>query len=134
MATWAPIDGLPRSVRSIQALTEAPPATTDASEGVGVVLDSLGGLIVWLDAGDGHTITGEAGSVDVYIHDAGLWGYAPLLSFRVPAGSSGKRRVQLGTVPISAPRGRLAPFLNGVQCSNAVAALDILATNVGGRK
>lgn len=131
-ATWEEM-GV-RSVRSIQALTEAPPGPTDASAGVGMVLDSLGAITFWLDAGAGETITGDVGSVDIYTHDADLWGYAPALTLFVPAGSSGKRRIQLGTVPILNPRGRLAFFANAISASNAVVAIDALATDRGGRQ
>jgi hypothetical protein len=132
MATWTPLEN--RSVRSIQGLTETPPAPTDTNEGVGMVLDSLGAITFWLDAGDGETITADTGTVDIYTHDAGLWGYAPALTLWVPAGSSGKRRVQLGTVPVLNPRGRLAFYTNGVSASNAAVAIDALATDRGGRK
>lgn len=94
-ATWTPLGD--RSVRSVQALTEAPPAPTDASEGVGMVIDFVGAVAVWLDAGDGYTITADAGQVDILFHDAGLWGFAPELSLPVPPGSAGKRRVLLGS-------------------------------------
>lgn len=132
MATWTPLDA--RSVRSVQSLTETPPAPTDANEDIGMVLDSLGAITFWLDAGAGETITADSGQVDIYTHDAALWGYAPALTLVVPMGSSGKRRVQLGTVPILNPRGRLAFFTNGLSASNTVVAIDALATDRGGRK
>lgn len=132
MATWTQL-GV-RSIRSVQALTETPPAALDASEGVGIVLDSLGALTFWLDAGDGQTITADSGQVDLYTHDADLWGYAPALTLFVPVGSAGKRRVQLGTVPVLNPRGRLGFYANGVAASSAAIAIDALATDRGGRK
>jgi len=131
-ATWDPMGD--RSVRSVQALTEAPPAPTDASEGVGMVIDFIGAVAIWLDAGDGYTITADAGQVDILFHDAGLWGFAPELSLPVPPGSAGKRRVLLGERRITNPRGRMAMFANGIQAGNTVVAIDALATNVGGRQ
>jgi hypothetical protein len=131
-ATWTQLNA--RSVRSVQALTETPPAPTDASAGVGMVLDSLGAITFWLDAGAGETITADQGVVDIYTHDADLWGYAPALTLVVPMGSSGKRRIQLGTVPVLNPRGRLAFFANGISASNTVVAIDALATDRGGRQ
>ena len=123
-----------RSVRSVQALTEAPPGVLDAAAGVGMVLDSIGAITFWLDAGLGETITGDTGQVDIYTHDADLWGYAPALTLFVPTGSSGKRRVQLGTIPILNPRGRVAFFTNGLSASGSLVAIDALATDRGGRK
>jgi hypothetical protein len=131
-ATWQALG--PRSVRSVQALTEAPPGPLDSNEGVGIVLDQIGAITFWLDAGDGQTITADVGQVDIHVHDADLWGIAPLLTLQVPPGSANKRRVQLGTVPIQNPRGRLAFFANGLSASGSVVAIDALATNVGGRK
>lgn len=131
-ATWTALGN--RSVRSVQALTESPPAALDASADVGLVLDSIRGISFWLDAGDGYTITADAGKVDIYFHDADLWGYAPTLSLAVPVGSSGKRRVLLGMVPINNPRGRLAFFTNGIQAGNTSVAIDAIASNIGGRK
>lgn len=131
-ATWTDLGE--RSVRSVQGLTETPPGPTDPSAGVGMVLDSIGAITFWLDAGAGETITADSGRVDIYTHDADLWGYAPALTLFVPAGSAGQRRVQLGTIPILNPRGRVAFFTNGVVASNAVVAIDALATDRGGRK
>ena len=131
-ATWEQLDD--RSVRSIQALTETPPGPTDASEGVGMVLDGVGAIAFWLDAGDGHTITADAGQLDIYVQDAGLWGKAPLLALPVPTGSAGKRRVHLATKQIVNPRGTLAFFTNGISASNTVVAIDAMATDRGGRK
>lgn len=36
----------------MQALTETPPAPLDPNAGVGMVLDGLGAITFWLDAGD----------------------------------------------------------------------------------
>lgn len=132
MATWQELGD--RSVRSIQALTETPPGPTDAHEGIGMVLDSIGAVSFWLDAGDGQTITGDAGQVDIYAHDAGLWGVAPSLMLPVPKGSSGKRRVLLGTRVIANPRGTLGFYANGINASNTVIAIDAMATDRGGQK
>ncbi len=131
-ATWELLG--PRSVRTIQALTEAPPGPTDASEGVGMVIDFLGAVAFWLDAGDGYTIAADVGQVDIVFHDAGLWGFAPELALPVPPGSAGKRRVLLGERKITNPRGRMAMFATGLQAGNTVVAIDALATNVGGRQ
>ncbi|MBK9446188.1 MAG: hypothetical protein IPO00_08870 [Betaproteobacteria bacterium] len=65
MATWTQL-GV-RSIRSVQALTETPPAALDASEGVGIVLDSLGALTFWLDAGDGQATTATTSSGSVWV-------------------------------------------------------------------
>ena len=131
-ATWEALGQ--RSVRSVQALTEPGPAPTDASEGVGLIIDSVAGVAFYLDAGDGYTLTGDGGQVDVYIHDAGLWAAAPDLTMLVPTGSSGKRRVLLGVRQLVVQRGRVAMYANGVQSGNTVVALDALATSPGGRK
>jgi hypothetical protein len=132
VATWDQLGN--RSVRSVQGLTEAPPAALDSSEGVGLVVDSVRGISFWLDAGAGYTITADSGQVDIYFHDADLWGIAPDLVLKVPVGSAGKRRVLLGMVPIVNPRGRLAMFTNGIQAGNTSVAIDAMVTNIGGRK
>lgn len=133
-ATWDPIAGEARSVRSIQALTETPPATLDPSAGIGFVMDEVGQVTFYLDAGDGETITGEGGKVDVYVHDCGLWAYDPDQALIVPPGSLGKRRVVLGTRILPHGRGRLAFFANGIQVSGSVVAIDAVLSSVGGRK
>ena len=134
MASWSPIDGAPRSVRTVQALTETPPGPLDTAEGIGLVLDEVGVISFYLDAGDGYTLTSEAGSVDIHVHDAGLWAFCPELSLSVPLGSAGKRRVLLGTRATPQARGRLAMFANGIQAGNTVVAIDAIASDKGGRK
>ena len=131
-ATWELIGE--RSVRSVQALTETPPGPLDASAGIGFVLDEIGTITVYLDAGDGHTITGDVGQVDVYVHDVGLLAYEPDASMPVPAGSAGRRRVVLGARVSPHGRGRIAMFTNGIQASNTVVAIDAVLSNIGGRK
>jgi hypothetical protein len=133
-ATWDVIVGHQRSVRSLQALTEAPPGPLDASEGVGFVIDEVGTVTFYIDAGDGHTITADVGEVEVHVHDVGLWAFAPDMTLAVPAGSAGKRRVVLGTRSAPHARGRMAMFAKGIQASNSVVAIDAVLSNVGGRK
>jgi hypothetical protein len=125
-ATWTSL-GV-RSVRSQQAATEAGPAPTDASGGIGLSLTEVAGITFWLDAGEGQTISADVGQVDVYQHDGGLWGDAPLLVLPVPPGSATRRRVQLGTVRVENPRGRLAPIANGLSVSGSSVTIDALVT------
>jgi len=121
-ATWTSLGA--RSVRSTQAKTEsAPSGATD-----GMSLADVYAISFWLDAGVGQTISGDVGQVDIYVLEDGGWGVAPNLVLAVPPGSSGNRRVQLGTVSIEARRGRLAPIANGVTASGATVVLDALAT------
>lgn len=121
-ASWTLLDQF--SVTSVQIATEAAP--TLATEGL--KLDGVRALTIWLDAGAGQTITSDAGQADIYVFDNLLWGVAPAIVLQVPPGSSGKRRVQLGTVGIDNQRGMLAPILNGVTVSGASAILDVLVT------
>src|SRR5438128_264928 len=121
-ASWAPFDSV--SVRSTQAATESAP-TLDSD---GLPLNGVMAITVWLDAGAGQTITSDAGQADIYVFDASLWGPAPALVLAVPPGSSGQRRVLLGTVSIDNQRGRVAPILNGVTVSGASATVDVLVT------
>lgn len=121
-ATWTLVDAV--SVTSTQIASEAAP-TLDAD---GMPLEGVMALTVWLDAGSGQTITSDAGQADIYIFDKSLWGLAPSIVLSVPPGSSGKRRVQLGTVAVDNQRGRVAPILNGVTVSGANATLDVLVT------
>lgn len=122
MAVWTLI-GL-RSVSSVQAGTEAAPvASTD-----GMLLDAVAALTVWLDAGQGQTITSDLGQADIYVYDNGAWGVAPFLVLQVPPNATGKQRVQLGTIPVENPRGRVAPLLNGVSFSGASAIVEVLAS------
>lgn len=121
-ASWTQIDTI--SVRSTQAATESAP-TLDAD---GMPLANVMAITVWLDAGAGQTITSDAGQADIYVFDVGLWGPAPTLVLAVPPGSSGQRRIPLGTVTIDNQRGRVAPILNGVTISGASATVDVLAT------
>ena len=122
-ATWASIG--PRSVSSIQATTEAAPSVaTD-----GMLLEAVAAVTVWLEADAGQTISADVGQVDVYQHDIGAWGAAPALVLQVPPGSSGHRRVQLGTVRIDNPRGRLACIANGVSVSSGGVTVYIVATS-----
>lgn len=99
-----------------------------------MVLDSVGAIAFYLDAGDGYTITADTGQVDIYVHDGGLWAKAPALSLPVPTGSSGKRRVHLATKLIVNPRGTLGFYANGIQAGNTVVAIDAMATDRGGQK
>jgi hypothetical protein len=122
-ATWTASG---RSVSSVQAGTEAAPTlSTD-----GLDLTGIHAVTVWLDAGAGQTITSDAGQVDLYQRDSGLWAVAPAVVMPVPPGSSGLRRVQLGTVRIDNPRGRLAPIANGVTVSGASLTIEALVTAV----
>lgn len=121
-ASWTLLDSI--STRSVQIATEAAP-TLDAD---GVTLESVMAISVYLDAGVGQTITSDAGQADIYVFDAGLWGPAPGLVLAVPPGSSGQRRVLLGTVSVDNQRGRVAPILNGVTVSGASAIVDVLVT------
>jgi hypothetical protein len=121
-ATWLPLDSI--SVQSVQAGTEARP--TAAADGM--PLAAVIAVTVWLDAGQGQTITSDAGQADWYVYDNGAWGLAALEPLAVPPHAAGERRVSLGTVPIGNQRGRLAPILNGVTLSGATATLDILVT------
>jgi hypothetical protein len=121
-ATWALLDSI--SVTSVQAATEAAPSLdTD-----GMPLQSVLAISVYLDAGAGQTITSDAGQADIYVFDNFLWGPAPALVLAVPPGSSGQRRVLLGTVSVDNQRGRVAPILNGVTVSGATANVDVLVT------
>lgn len=121
-ATWTLLDAV--SVTSTQIATEsAPTLSTD-----GMPLNGVMALTVWLDAGAGQTITSDAGQADIYVFDNALWGLAPSIVLSVPPGSSGKRRVQLGTVSVDNQRGRVAPILNGVTVSGANATMDVLVT------
>lgn len=121
-ASWALLDAC--SVTSTQAATEAAPTlATD-----GMRLDNVMALTVWLDAGAGQTVTSDAGQADIYVFDNSLWGVAPGIVLSVPPGSSGKRRVQLGTIGVDNQRGRVAPILNGVTVSGASATVEVLAT------
>src|SRR4051812_1920663 len=99
-ATWDKLDAV--SVRSTQIATEAAPTLSDD----GMPINGVRAVTFWLDAGAGQTLTSDAGQVDVYVFDADLWGVAPALVLQVPPGSSGQRRVQLGTVSIDNQRGR----------------------------
>jgi hypothetical protein len=122
-ATWAPIPGCSRSVTSTQAKTEAAPtASTDGQD-----LTSIAALTFWLDAGEGQTITADAGQVDIYLRD-GEWGLSPGNKIQIPTGSAGQRRVQLATVLIDNPRGRLAVIANGIMASGATVTLEQRAT------
>jgi hypothetical protein len=121
-ATWSLLDSV--SVRSTQAATEAAP-TLDTD---GLPLNGVMAITVWLDAGAGQTISSDAGQADIYVFDPDLWGPAPALVLAVPPGSSGQRRVLLGTVSIDNQRGRVAPILNGVTVSGASATVDVLVT------
>jgi hypothetical protein len=124
-ASWTVIAS--RSVRSVQAKTEDAPA--DARDGLN--LDGVASVSFWLDAGEGETISADAGQFDVYAYDSGVWGLSPLLVLAVPPGAAGQRRVQLGTVLIDNPRGRLAPVANAIEASGATVILEALATGYG---
>jgi len=113
-----------RSARSVQAATEAAP--TLATDGLSLI--GVRGVTVWVDAGVGQTITSDAGQIDMYVYDPASWGLAPNLVMPIPPGSTGQRRVQLGTIPVDNPRGRLAPISNGLQVSGSTVTLDILVT------
>lgn len=110
---------------SVQIATEAAP--TLSTEGVSI--QDVIAITVWLDAGAGQTITSDAGQADIYVFDNSIWGSAPYLVLAVPPGSSGLRRVQLGTVMVDNRRGRVAPILNGVTVSGASAIVDVLVTS-----
>lgn len=121
-ATWTLLGSF--SVTSTQAATEAAPTlSTD-----GLSIDGVMALTVWLDAGSGQTISNDVGQCDIYIYDNAVWGIAPAIVLQVPPGSTGKRRVQLGSVSIENRRGRLAPICNGVVVSGANVTVDVLAT------
>jgi hypothetical protein len=94
-------------------------------------LAGVAGITFWLDAGEGELITGETGQIDIYIYDNDVWGVALLLTLGVPPGATGLRRVQLGTVQIDNPRGRMAPIANGISASGATIIIEALATNHG---
>lgn len=123
-ATWTLVNGGPFSTLSVQIGTESAP--TLSTEGMN--LDGVMALTVWLDAGSGQTITADVGQADIYVYDNAIWGLAPAIVLSVPPGSSGKRRIQLGTLTVDNQRGRLAPILNGVTVSGATATVEILVT------
>jgi hypothetical protein len=125
-AAWSPLAGASRSVRSVQATTEAAPVSADD----GLNLDVISAVTISLDAGPGETITGDVGQADVYRYDdaVAIWEIVPQLVFPVPPGASGKRRVSLGTILIDNPRGRLAVIANGMSVSGASLILDMQAS------
>ena len=127
MATWESV--AERSVASQQAGTETPPAADAAREGID--LTGIASITFWVDAGAGETITADTGQLDLYQHDGGLWGCVPASVQPIPPGASGNRRVQIGTVVISNPRGWLAAFANGISVSGASLSVEMRVTKNG---
>jgi hypothetical protein len=100
----------------------------------GAQLEGCDAVTIWIATEPGQSFSGENGQVDIWQYDVGEWGVAPALSLLVPPGSTGKSRVQLGTMLIDNPRGRLAPICNGIQVTAGNVLVDVLfsyARNAG---
>ncbi len=128
-ATWVPLVPGGTSVKSVQATTEAAPvAGTESTAGIN--LTGVSALTFWLEADSGQTIAADTGVFDFYQADGdlGFWAYLPGVIVPVAPGSTGKRRVQIGTMPIDNGRGRLAAIANGLSVSSGGITLYMTAT------
>ena len=123
-AVWTGIGE--RSVRGVMAATEVAPS----GDADGMSLDGVAAISVWLEADLGETISADSGQVDIYVRDLNVWGIAPAVPLPIPPGSSGQRRVLLGSLTVTNPRGRLAAVCNGVVLSGGGATVELTATMV----
>lgn len=114
-ATWDVISpAFPRSRRSVQALTEAAPAS--ASDGID--LSGLASVVVVVHAPVGQTFT-SAGSLLGYVFSNGVW--VPHTEANIDFSYvTGLQDGALGpALPVKSPRDRFALIASGVGLSGA---------------
>ena len=129
-ATWTQIGDAPRSVRSLQATTEAVPTlVTD-----GFSVDEVAGITVHVMAGAGETINAAGGIITGYRWDevALVWNLASELDYLITAADVGARGFSY-PIQILVPRSRIALIATGVGVSAGTLTLDFLMVYLSGK-
>lgn len=130
-AIWSKVRPGGRSVRSLQAATEAAPV----SPSDGLLLEGVAGFHVFASCEAGQSFTGTLGRFLAYLYDAdaGGWGKAEDdLDLIVKPTQVGERIIAFPGFVVHSPASRIAHVASGIQVSGGQITLLYRATTPAG--